>query len=581
MTPEVEQRLKDRIAELQLKYNIVLSPQDIKKVSIELAKQDPVTWGMTYRMLRGEPYRFSLPESLRTDEHLWVKHRPFLKQMLADQAQNKCYEKSRQCGASESSVTEVLWFLDTHPSTKAMYVFPTFQQMQDFANSRIKACMQETKYLQALQGEIDNVGLKQIGKNSFLFMRSGQTSRLGEGVDADALFVDEKDRMSDKIEAAFEQSLSSSRYKLLREFSTPTLPGVGVDKSFQASCQYYWFVKCASGHWQTLDMDNIQQNNELDITAEIVPPGTYSLKCTHQTNGVPCVSQINRWDGTWIPKYDDHRRKTHTGYHINQLSCVWLPIDKIMQQKLKYRFADIFSNYVLGMPYASNEGLITQDQLMSALDQTRNFPNMRKPEYSAIVVGIDWGYINWCIVMGRRLDGRWEICGFHYCKDDSNPYNVARTMADYIRPFNPQVIVADLGYGRDRCMELLNIFPDKVFACSYVADKSKQFQPLWNEGQFRVSVDRTAHLRNMLQGIKTRRILFPGQPDTYQLIWKHLLNLALIHVEEEDPDNPDPVIIERIGHKGDDHFAHAMAYAALAAERLTQGGTLSWEFLRV
>jgi hypothetical protein len=579
MTPERAAEIKNKIAEFETKYGIKLSPELLKIGQVELSNTDPVTWGMAHRALKGEPYRFELPEFSRSNSKLWNRHRPFLKQMLQDQAQNKCYEKSRQCGASESSVTEVLWFLDAHPGTKALYVFPTTQQMQDFSNSRIAAALEETPYMAALIGSTDNVGLKKIGRNSYLFMRSGQTGRLGEGIDADALFVDEKDRMSDKIEAAFEQSLSSSAYKLLREFSTPTLPGVGVDKSFQASCQYYWHVKCDSGHWQTLTYpDNIGQNWEHDKTQDVVKPGTFYLKCSKEK----CSSTINRWSGEWVAKYDDHRKQTHAGYHINQLSCIWISPDQIMQQMYKYRFQDVFYNYVLGMPYSSQDGLITQEALLGCLDATRWFPGCRRQEYTAVVAGIDWGYMNWCVVLGRRLDGKYEICGLKYVDDTADVLSAAKLLADYLRPFEPNVIVADLGYGRDRCMELLRQFPDKVFACTYTTGNvtDKTFNPTWSEQQYRVSVNRTAHLRNSLELIKMRKFSFPGQLDDYQLFFKHLLNLALIHIEEEDPETRDVDIVEKIGKKGDDHYAHAFAYACLAMEKITQGGTLHWEFLQ-
>lgn len=587
LNPEQEKNLKDRIAAIQLKTGIVMTPDVMKQLMVQLAVKDPVAWGMTYRNLKGEPYRFELPSSLRADPKLWNRHRPFLKQMLQDQAKNKCYEKSRQCGASESSVTEVLWFLSCHKATKAVYVFPTQQQMEDFSNSRIDPCLDESEYLKGLRGKIDNVKMKQIGSNSFLVMRSGQTSRAGEGVDADALFIDEKDRMSDKIEAAFEQSLSSSSFALLREFSTPTLPGVGVDKSFQASCQYHWHVKCESGHWQTLTYDpsdggNIKQLRDLDPAEEVIPPGSFELRCTHKGfQGEGCPSKIDRWNGEWIATHDDHRKKTHAGYHINQLSCVWISIDGIMQQMRKYQFMDAFYNYVLGIPYSSNEGLITEEALKACLDQTQTFPNFRRQTYNAVVAGIDWGRLNWCVVLGRRADGKWEVCGLKYVSDHTDVLVSAKALGEYLQAFNPNYIVADFGYGRDRCMELQRQYPERVYACLYSSGRATDttFNPAWQEGQLRVTVNRTAHLRWMLEFIKRRKVVFPGRQDDYDKFFKHIMNLALIHEEEEDPKTKESTIVERIGKKGDDHYAHAMAYAVLAAQKLTHDGGFFYEFL--
>jgi hypothetical protein len=583
-----DQAIQNKIAAIQAKYKIEITAELLKKVADDVVVQDPVSWGMAHRALRGKPYRFSLPEELRKHTEMYVQHRPFLQQMLADQAPNKCYEKSRQCGASESSVTEVLWFLDTHPATKAIYVFPTEGQMQDFANSRIDPALDESDYMKKMRDKVDNVKMKKFKNNSFLFMRAGQTPRAGEGIDGDCLYIDEKDRMINKIEAAFEQSLSGSPHKIVREFSTPTLPGNGIDKSFLSSSQCFWHVKCDSGHRQTLqysadsEQSNIGQNWDDNPMIEVVKPGTYYFKCTHKDPiGKPCVSQINRWEGEWVAKFPD-LAKSHAGYHINQLSCVWLSADAIMQNLKRYRFMDLFYNYVLGLPYASNEGLITPEAIKACLDRTRWFTNTRRPEYNAVVAGIDWGFFNWCVVLGRRPDGRVEVCGLKHVTDSADVLIAAKEMAAFLAQFNPNYIVADLGYGRDRCMELQRHFPDRVYACTYSSGtiNDKTFTPVWNETGFKVNVDRTAHLRNMLEQIKIRKIVFPGNEEHYEILWKHLLNLALIHLEEEEEHTKAPIIIEKIGTKGgEDHYAHALAYACLALEKLNQGGDFRWAFV--
>lgn len=566
------QKLKD--------LGIEVTPQVLYKIAPEIINHNPVVWNMTYGALKGEPYRFNLPESQRSNTRLWVRHRPFLQQMMEDQAEQKCYQKSRQAGGSENAVREAIWFLATHPGTKIMYTFPSQPQMEDFSNTRVKAFLDETPYLQRLIGSLNNVTTKEIGKNSYLLMRSAQTPRLGEGVDCDGLYIDEKDRMPDKIEAAFEQSLSSSPWRLLREFSTPTLPGVGISKSFERSCKYYWFVKCNSGHSQTLTHeDNIEQTMDVDPTSEYVVPGTYRLKCAKRG----CISEINRWDGEWIAAEPGDKQKTNAGYHISQLSCVWLSPDQIMFQKLKYKFMDLFYNYVLGMPYSSAEGLITPEHLYRQNDTTRWVPNIRRREYISVVVGVDWGINNVVTVLGRRFDGKMEVAALKSFIDSADVLAAPKEIAKFIAPFEPEVIVADAGYGVDRCNYLLSQFPERVYACYYSSGSAtdKTYQPSFSEQpQFKVTVNRTMHLRNMLEFIKVRRIVFPGPRDYYETFFKHILNLALIHEEEEDPKiKGETIVVERIGKKGRDDWAHSLAYALLALNKLTQGGGFSYQFL--
>lgn len=570
------QILKNKIAEFEDKYGVKLDSDTLKRTAVDLTGRDPIIWGMKYRNLKGTPYRFELPLPDRKNPKLWNRHRPFLKQIIADQSTEKACQKSRQSGVSESSVTEVIWFLSEHPNTKAVYTFPSDRQMGDFSQTRIDPVFEEADYLRALKGKVFNVGLKEIrGVNSYLYLRSTTTGRLGEGIDADAVYFDEKDRMPDKVEDAFRQSLSASAFGYLREFSTPTLPGQGVNRSFSASKQYRWFVKCDSGHRQTLVYpDNIGYNIDIDPTADYVADGSCYYKCSHPG----CVSDINRWDGEWVCVANEHI-KDKVGYHINQLSCVWLSADWIIREKLRMRFADLFYNYVLGEVYASNEGLITEAALHACLDATKpTIPHIRKREYTQVVAGIDWGAVSVVTVAGILPNGKIELCGLKYIPDDADVLIAAKDAAQYLSVFSPNLVVADLGYGRDRNMYLQKVFPDRVFSCIYTnTENDRSFNPTWTEDK--VTVNRTAHIRNMLELIKIRKVIFPGRIDEYQVMFKHLLSLVLLHEEVDEPGKEDTKIVEKIGHTGRDDTAHSWAYTMLAASKLMSTGGFMYTFV--
>lgn len=566
--------IQNKIQQIQKKYNIVLEPETIKKLVLELEKDQPSIWGMLHRSLKGKPYRFLISPSEYAERIAKVQHRPFLIKMLDDQTNKKCIQKSRQAGVSENAVTELVWFLKTHPRTKAVYTFPSKPQMEDFSNSRVQPAFDENEYMRSLLTGINNVSNKQIGDGSFLLMRSAATGRLGEGIDADVAFFDERDRMDEKIEAAFSQSLSASAYGYLREFSTPTLPGKGINKMFQSSCQYRWFVRCESGHAQTLTYpDNIGFYHDMDMGLDYVEPGTCYFKCNHKdSHGVECSSEINRWKGEWVAAYPE-RAKDIAGFHINQLSCVWITADDIMNNFKKYRFLDLFYNYVLGEIYADSNSLMTEELLISCLDTTRGFVGQRKDNYVSVTAGIDWGYLNWCVVLGKRIDGKYEVCGIKWVEDNKDVLIAAKEIGSYLAQFRPDLIVADLGYGRDRCMELQRQYPERVFACSYTNTvNDKTFNPIWTAGQSRVSVNRTAHLRNMTYAIKNKKLIFPGLYENYDTMFKHILNLVPLHEELEDSTKEDVVIVEKIDKKGPDHLSHALAYAILAMEKISGEG---------
>lgn len=178
-------------------------------------KKRPSIWAQYYTRLRGKPYRFEqrLPDGsldLRrpkeippNDKNIGLRgQRQFLQQILDDQHPWKALQKSRQCGASENEVREVLWFGDVHPFTKQVYVFPTFDQVADFSKTRIEEVMKDSPYVRdrmgldpvtgkKKQGEevVDNVRLRKIGE-SWIFFRSGHTPKAGEGIDCDKVTFD-------------------------------------------------------------------------------------------------------------------------------------------------------------------------------------------------------------------------------------------------------------------------------------------------------------------------------------------------------------------------------------------------------
>ena len=525
-----------------------------------------VTWAVDHRMIRGEPYGF-------IDYKNPHRHRPFLMLPLAVQPRVKGYKKSRQAGVSESSVTESLWMLDSFP-VNVVYTFPSPKQVEDFSNIRVKEALtgSRNKCLEAMMGDPQNVTLRRLGKGA-LYLRSSTNAKLGEGIDADAVVFDEIDRMKRGVGIAFKESLSASRFGWQREVSTPTLPGRGIDELWQKSNQMHWFVKCeACGHQQTLKYpDNILEIHPVAPHEKIVPRGSYAYCCSK------CKSpKIDRWRGHWLAAYPS--RDDHFCFHINQLMCVWICADEIMQKKRDYRFPQLFWNYVLGDTYASDNILLTDHILDICTDTALEPQIIRLPIYSYISVGIDWGSFNWTTVWGRRSDtGVKELIGLLITEDSKEPLESTKQIESFIRPLKPDIIIPDWGYGKDRVTYLAKRFPGRVYGCTY-ADESRMVRPRFSDEACTVSVDRTGWLKGMSHEFREQKVSIPcedHQPlmGTYRAHMKALVTM----LTEED----DGTVKERIEETGDDHFAHATGYGLMGFEyeEMKGGGGFSFDFL--
>ncbi|MDD3906444.1 MAG: phage terminase large subunit family protein [Candidatus Omnitrophica bacterium] len=509
------------------------------------AEINPAVWTIRYRTLKGKPYTFyssTVPQA----------HRPFLMQPMYDQHPHKVTEKGRQIGMSENSLTEALWFPDQHPFTKVVYVFPRDKQVRRFSSTRIDVAIEQSPYLKSRMKSA-NVYQKDIG-DSFLILSSAWQADLGEGIDADVLFIDEKDRMKAKVEIAFEESLKSSPYGYLREFSTPSIPNMGVDENYQKSDQHEWMVRCeACGMMQPITYPE----SFLKLKAK---DGTVSYRFACTKKG--CRGKLNRYWGEWVPKFAGRNIR---GYHISQMLAPWISANKIMQNKEKYVFKQLFYNYVLGIPYMGDAMLVTEAMLDACVETNL----VKLPAGEAVVAGVDWGDTSW-MVIGKLWEGRPLIIDLIKIDSDDaeeHPKEVARMMQKY----NVRLCVCDAGYGKDRNARLLKQFPGRIFSCYYPnieGGSSKVFLASWQDSQAKVTVDRTVSLKLMLHAFSSgnlsvfRKLYGTPHFDEFK---KHICNL--VSVKELGDDGTS--MHERIGALGPDHYGHATNYLTIAFEKVT------------
>lgn len=515
----------------------------------------PSVWAYNKRGLKGEPMRF-MPHTITKNNLNRV--RPFLEQPLNDDAQEKGYRKSRQMGLSENSVTEVFWFADTHPHTKAFYTFPTNRQMQDFSNTRITECIEESAYLQGVMGNIKNVNLKQVG-TSFLFLRGAQTERLGEGVDADVAFFDEIDRMSPRVKIAFKESLQSSMYGMIREISTPSVPNYGIDVGWQKSKQWSWFIKCSKCNArQTLEW--LPDDDFGGRVSVIERDDTHLYACR---NCEKELSLDDRIKGEWVAKYP---KREPSYYQFNQLMAPWISAQRLFEKQEDYPFKQLFFNYVLGIPYLGDNILVTEKQIIDART-TYSRDSWQGPK----AMGIDWGDKSWIVIVQAISADKVGLVHLERILSSDVGEIIAQVKAVH-KKFLPEIMVNDAGYGKDRNTLLLKAFPDRVYSCFYPnAEKgSRIFEPQWQDEQHKVSIDRTTSLKLSLGLFKATQVLIckevVAQEQELKTFIKHLTNLVSV----KDFDEKTGEIEEWIANTGADHYGHALNYAVTALAKIAK-----------
>lgn len=562
-----------------------------------LAEKDPVLWCMLNRRVKGEPIIFDnsrqlseeslgpLRETLIESDYerelkgRLQRHRPWQRQPMRDQHPHKVYEKSRQVGVTEVSENEVFHFLANHPGTKWITTFPREKQLLDFSNTRVAAAFADTPRMAALVGTPNQAYTRRIADSYWLF-RSAWESNLGEGEPADGVTLDEKDRMRDKIEFAFKEALKSSKWGFFREISTPTLPRQGIDLPFSKSDQMTWLVKCSRcGEKQPIDhKENIIQVKSFPLGTQELPPESFAFLCRKQK----CRGELDRvYSGEWVPKYPD--RKHIRGYAISQLMAAWISATQVMQDKIDMRFPEIWLNYVVGVPAGSEMEMLNDADFERACANHQLYTT-RTSAWSHITFGVDWGNLNWVVILGRnKNNGRLYVIGIGIFEDTPVELESAKNVLAYVLQFNPDMGAADAGYGKDRnALMLRALCPNgdegKFWVQWYDQNTkaSKTFVPEWSdETRARVTVSRTIQLKNVCRVLKEREVGLPNlelpEVDAFKRHTKSLVPFREIDEETKQ-------VIETIKTSGEDHLAHAFGSALLCMERVSRQSRFSFSF---
>lgn len=532
--------------------------EGVSAIEEAMYRKYPSLWVLRHKPIKYRPTTFK-------STHNPFAHRPWQEDILNDQHPNKVIQKARQLGMSEIATAEMLWFADTHDNVNIMYTFPTKSQMEDFSKTRVDPVLESSERLQEkITRGLNNVSTKAIGR-SHIFMRTSGDGGQGEGVDVDMYCADEYDRMKVGVEYAFQESLSSSKYGLMRRWSTPTVPGMGINALFEKSDQKHYFIKCDKcGEWQDVTYDHIVQVKDYNALSDEIEDGTFMYQCRK------CKQELNRWgQGEWVAKYPS--RHDTRGYFISQLNAVHISADRIKRRENEFAFKQLFYNYVIGMPYANTAMQITNQDILDHI-YIPNEETHATDNYIAYVAGIDWGEPSWVTVLGVRNDFSIQMVSARkFSRSDQRELYDVTQIIGYLKPFKPQLIVADAGYGADKNTALFRAFPEATWSCNWKTVTSPyssvNFIDNWNENKKLVTVDKTSKMQRTLQSVKLGYIGFYEWNDEYtQLMAKHLQNVQILDQER------DGFIYQIATRKGPDHLACCLAYALIGIDRLTQYG---------
>nr|DAN11147.1 MAG TPA: terminase large subunit [Herelleviridae sp.] len=156
--------------------------------------------------------------------------------------------------------------------------------------------------------------------------------------------------------------MSSSPFKIVRRWSTPTVRDYGIDKLYKQSDQWFYGYDCKHcGHFNEMKYKDYDPNNlensgnvllvnpdGIDEEAKTVQDGTYQYVCQK------CGKPLDRWySGRWESKFPSRteNNKGVRGYFISQLNATWISLDEIKEKEMRTESKQSFYNYIIGDSY--------------------------------------------------------------------------------------------------------------------------------------------------------------------------------------------------------------------------------------
>jgi hypothetical protein len=459
------------------------------------------------------------------------------------------HQKAAQMTISTYVLLKSLNFMDRH-NVKVVYYFPTDDDVKDFSQDRANPIIDNSEYLSSkLQyDKADNLGLKQMGHSS-LYFRGVWTKRKVKSIDADMVIKDEVDEANQENLIYAEDRILHSNFKNIIELSQPSRPDYGINKSFLASDQRYYLVKCLGcGTWNNI-VEKFPENLMSKGTGEKFAAW---LGCSR------CKRKLERTKGKWVAAYPS-RSKDHVGYLHSQLFSNYITMEFIHDKFAKALLSSEkrnFWNSIIGKTYRDSELCPITDALIRDSEGKHGF---ERGAYSSFM-GIDVGDI--CHVSiwgwnGSRLRLIWleEVLA-----DDEKKFH------HLIEKYKSYFVIDAMPYknlAKRLCLRYKGWGAIQYFKGQALQEKTE------GEGEYRVPVvmhDRTESIDEMASmfsegffELPNSKMLKPNEDTIYEKFKEHIKNL-----EKEKTINKQGYEIAVYKKNIPNHFGMSMNSAFIA-----------------
>lgn len=538
-----------------MKYDQFLS-DTITAVKETWDLRDAAKFITTHTYLRGARYSF-------------IDHE-FQEKIISDPAQVLNVQKCSQIGLSEIMARYTVAICNMIPDFSAIVTFPFSGDASNFAKTRVDPFIESSpKLAEAINPRMNNGEIKQFN-TSFLYFRGTNGKTQAISIPADMIVSDEIDRADPNILSQYTSRLTHSRWKLRRNFSTPTIPGFGIAKEMDESMQYVNICKCdhCSRHFLPDYFDHVKipgfDGNLRTISKSNLGRLRYqeaALHCPH-CGAIPSLQAENR---EWVLRNNEAKFEAN-GYIVSPFDAPNLisVVDLIKASTMYARYTE-FVNQNLGLPEEDATESITLSDLNSA--QLPPGTDLRTSHLHCM--GIDQGLICHIIIGRITLEGDFLVCYRERCPLGALEERKRKLAAEW-----KIVITVIDSQPNVHLVQTIQKYDKNCYGGVYGKNK-KQLEPFRiqmfdgeeMDGKLPIhtaQINRDKAFDLLMAVIKSGAMKWvPQNQEEDELFEKHVLDMRRVNIFDEYMEQTWTWVKSTLGQ---DHYHHTLLYCWIACQ---------------
>lgn len=477
--------------------------------------------------------------------------------------------KPAQIGLTVSTMAYITAAAATQAKFNAIYSLPTSSDATKLVTTKLNPLIYNSPELKRLlDPNVDNNELKKLG-NNFIFIRGSRSETAALSISADALVADEIDRSDPDTLKQFRSRLQASEFQIIKQFSTPTIEGVGISKEAEASKRKRHFAacNCCGYKWLPTYHNDIIIPGYKGELADITKTTIKDIKWQEAAWKCPKCGrdpQLHPSRLEWVCENPDDNYEATTYYVTPTTACLVLVPSYLVRTSTEFNKRSEWSNQVLGeTDEEENEQIVITDVTKAEVQADLSSSDLH-------FLGADMGLL--CAVSIGRLDNTGNLIIVHR---EMVPVSVfEKRRLELMRLYKVVASVHDVyPYTTDvmRICDNDQHAYGAVFSTSKTPEMFTLQEKTENAEAGRLNlrllkVNRTRVLDELRDRFKAGTVIMQKQDDTdrYQ---DHYTSLKRVQVFEKDE-----LVFQWVKTDGEDHMMFSMMYLYLA---IMQKGRLS------